>query len=632
MNYYKRQDGDAFIKRYCDGSLTDKAAFACGSIITIEFFIKQAYNPSSAFFYLGNDREVIISLTLSPPRSEGGYEVFSVTIDSKEITGGANRGLFFYHFEAETANGRLYTQTDGVNCTLAGSFRNEWQMSVYTEEYKTPEWLDGGVIYQIFIDRFAKGGVDYRRADAVYNYDWDSGIPEFPEKRGDDFPNNSFFGGTLYGAAEKIDYLYELGVTCVYLNPVFEAFSNHKYDVGDYMKVDDMFGGDKALEYFVKKASERGIAVVLDGVFNHVGADSVYFNRYGRYSSLGAFQSTESPYYDWFSFTDFPEKYDSWWGLKNLPKIKRNESYDSFICNTVIPKYMAMGIAGWRLDVVDELSSGFTERITEAIKEKKDNAVVIGEVWEDATNKIAYDERKEYFLGKQLDSVTNYPIRDAIIEYVLHGSSALLKFTMQILYEHYPAHKLSHIMNIVGTHDTERIFSVLGGEGINGRSNAELATDRLSEQNRRKAVKRLKNAYLLLAFMPGVPCIYYGDEAGVEGWHDPFNRRPFPWNSVDSELYEWFIRVNKLRAEEPLFKSKQLRIYDTDNNTFTAERFDNKDCIVICANMSENTVKFGKYEKTVDNCEENMYNHFNDMPAESVRVFKKAENQWKLLI
>ncbi|HAN20528.1 MAG: hypothetical protein A2Y15_06015 [Clostridiales bacterium GWF2_36_10] len=625
---YKRQDGNAFIKRYCDGILTDKAAFALGSCITIEFYIMEEYLSSRAFFYLGNDEMVLISRQLNSQRNENGYSIFSTTVDSKIITGENSNGLFFYHFEAETKNGRVYTCTDGVNCSLEKYFCNEWQMLIYNEEYNPPSWLDGGVIYQIFVDRFAIGEKIFKKADAVYNDYWDNGIPEFPEKQGDEFPNNTHFGGNLYGVAEKLDYLSELGITCIYLNPIFEAYSNHKYDTGDYLKVDEAFGGDIALEHLLKKASEKGISIILDGVFNHVGADSIYFNKFGKYSSVGAYQSKNSPFYAWFDFKDYPETYDCWWGVKNLPKIKRNGNYDKFICDEVIPKYMKMGIAGWRLDVVDEFSGNFTEQIIKSVKNHKRDSMIIGEVWEDATNKVAYDERKQYFLGRQLDSATNYPLRNALIEFALKADSSLLKLTLQTLYEHYPTHKLLHIMNIVGTHDTERILNVLGNSNQGDKSNAELSTLKLSEEVKNKAIQRLKNVYLLLAFMPGIPCIYYGDEVGLEGWHDPFNRRPFPWNNINNEIHDWFVKVNRIRLQEPLFKADKLRIYDSSNETFIAERYDEDASLLIISNIANIFIN----EKKIDIFKYDGYNYNADIPTESVRVYKKVDGKWILLI
>lgn len=632
--YYKKQDGNAFIKRYCNSSLTDKAAFAYGEKITIEFYIRVEYDPLKAFFYLGNDQNVLISQQIDFFRTEGSYHVFSATIDSVEITGKSKRGLFFYHFEAETNSGRLYTCTDGVNCTLEHQFCNEWQLSIYAEEFETPSWFNGGVLYQIFVDRFAKGDQKFRKGDALYNEDWKNGIPEFPEKRGDEYPNNLHFGGNLYAAADKMDYLVSLGITCVYLNPIFEAYSNHKYDTGDYLKVDASFGGDEAFAYFLSKAKEKGIAVILDGVFNHVGADSIYFNKFGKYDSVGAYQAQKSPYYNWFIFEDYPDGYKSWWGIRNLPKVKHQEEFERFICDQVIPKYMAMGVSGWRLDVVDELSGKFTERIVQSVKNCKKDALVIGEVWEDASNKIAYDERKEYFLGKQLDSVMNYPFRDAIIKYILHADAELLKLTLQTLYEHYPAHILSHIMNIVGTHDTVRILNVLSGEedAVFDKTNKELSVLRLSEEKRCRAIRRLKNAYLLLAFLPGVPCIYYGDEVGLEGWHDPFNRRPFPWNEIDTEIHDWFARVNRLRAEEPLFKSEKLRILSTEKETFAVERYFGNNSIFLVSNMSKTETVIPLDKKSIDNAENIEYNHNAVMPPESIRVYKKADDTWTSLL
>ncbi|MBO4452941.1 MAG: hypothetical protein J5793_03295, partial [Clostridia bacterium] len=254
-------------------------AFPLESEIDFAFTVFGA-KAKNVWIYVGNDEKVLFGREVPFVALEDGFSV-EYKLNASELTG--KDGLFFTHFEFEDVNGkRFYSATD-ENCDfyLSDRFVNEESFLVFNEIYESPEWFAGGVVYQIFPDRFAKGGKAVRKADAKYNDDWDHGTPEYPARAGDAYDNNTHFGGTLWGAAEKLDYLERLGVTCVYFNPVYKAFSNHKYDIGDYLQVDESFGGNEALRYFVKKAHEHGIAVILDGVFNHVGDDSVYFNKYG---------------------------------------------------------------------------------------------------------------------------------------------------------------------------------------------------------------------------------------------------------------------------------------------------------------------------------------------------------------
>ena len=530
--------------------------------------------------------------------------------------------LLFFHFELDTPSGRRYT-ADGPDgeVLLASQFSGERQLTVYERVYQTPEWFAGGVLYQIFPDRFAvgKGGI-LRAPGTPYNEDWRHGIPEYPAVAGQSYPNDTHFGGNLYGAAEKLDYLQALGVTALYLNPVCRAFSNHKYDTGDYLAVDARFGGDDALRALVREAHARGMRVILDGVFNHVGDDSVYFNRYGRYPSVGAYQSKESPYAEWFHFTAFPEEYDCWWGMKNLPKLVKCASLLDFICSRVIPKYMELGVDGWRLDVVDELDGESLERIVRAVRAYKPDALILGEVWEDVSNKTAYGERKRYFQGRQLDGATNYPLRNGILDFILQRESAPLLRTLRTLYRHYPPHCLRQMMNVLGTHDTERVLTVLSGEEL-PEDNTALSRFRLSPEGRARALRRLRCAYLLLAALPGVPCIYYGDEAGLEGGRDPFNRRPFPWEDADRALTAFFARVNALRREEPLFCAAELAFHPADGESLLLERRGESGSLLIAANMgvAPKTLPLPAYvQNVVDILSERRYN--DNVPLESEQV------------
>ena len=569
---------------YRNGTETRNLAFLPGDEIRFTLRIRDC---SSVRFYLGNDEKVLLSAEVPFVREENGLRVFSHTLCMKTVYS-PGAGLFFFHWEAETPSGRVYSVEEENRLELADRFVNEFQLTVYEPEYPSPAWLDGGVFYHIFVDRFCRSGRSEKRSDAVYRDDWEDAVPEYPRVRGQEYLNNTHFGGDLYGVAEKLDYLQELGVTVLYLSPVCDAFSNHKYDTGDYLSVDRSFGGDEALRELCEKCHERGMHVILDGVYNHVGNDSVYFNRYGKYPSLGAYQSQDSPYYPWFRFADYPEQYECWWGIRNLPQTGRNKDFQNFICEQVIPKYMDLGADGFRLDVVDELDSRFVEQITAAVKAKKPDAAVIGEVWEDASNKIAYEERRRYFLGSQLDGVMNYPLRNGMLRFLKDGDASLLRYVADTLFCHYPPDALAHTMNNIGTHDTARILTILGEEDESTfeLDNDTLAVKKLSAEARVRAIGLLSMGYELFASLPGVPCIYYGDEAGMEGYHDPFNRRPFPWNRVETELHDRFRAVNLLRAKEPLFASREFALLDLPEGTFGFRRGEGKDFLAVLSNRS----------------------------------------------
>lgn len=571
---------------------------------------------SEAYFYLGNDDGVIVR----GDRTECVRENGTVTFNTAEYTLG--RGLYFFHFELPSdSGGLLYTCEEAAGCTLRDTFSGEWQLLVY-EPSSAPAPLPGnGIIYHIFIDRFRKAGDVPRREDAAYFGVW-GGMPEYAGKRGGFLRNNTFFGGTLYGVIEKLDYIKSLGAEMIYLSPVFRAYSNHRYDVGDFMAVDECIGGDAALSLLVAEAEKAGMKVMLDGVFNHVGDDSRYFNKYGKYDSLGAYQSPDSPYYDWFTFFNYPDSYDCWWGISNLPKIKKVDSYRSFITDDVIPRYSAMGVGGWRLDVVDEYSGDFLESITASAK-KAGGALVIGEVWEDASCKVAYGERKNYLCGGRLDGVTNYPLRDALIAFMTGKDTRALAHTLYEQYRRYPAQNRRVMMNLLGSHDTVRIINALSGRDGEGLTEDEKAALTLSADERARAVKMLKAAYLFICTQTGIPCLYYGDETALEGCSDPFCRRPFPWDTADASLTEYFSRCASLRREYGLGLYLGEEFLDTPDGVFAAEYY-SADCLyTVLLNSGTENFSFllkGLYKDIFDNV---IYENEVTVPPVSCMVLVK---------
>ena len=457
-------------------------------------------------------------------------------------------------------------------------------------------------MYHIFVDRFAKGGDVDVRSDAIMNEDWDNYMPQYAKFPGGEVANNMFFGGTLDGITSKLDYLASLGVNCLYLSPIFEAYSNHKYDTGDYEKVDAMFGGDEALDRLIAEAEARGIKIILDGVFNHTGDDSKYFNRRGRYDTLGAYNSPDSEYFKWYSFESYPDKYRCW-DIKILPAVdSKNPEYDNYINGEdgIIAKYLRKGTCGWRLDVADELSEPFLENLRRSAKKADPESIIIGEVWEDASIKIAYTDRRKYFRGRQLDSVMNYPLRTGIIDFITTGDSKNLFSASAGLYLRYPKSVSDCLMNFLGTHDTERILTVLG-VGVPDLTMDEKAHFSMLPEEREKALALIRLAYVILAFMPGVPCIFYGDEAGIEGLGDPFNRVTYPWGREDKALTAFYREIGKLRRDSEICKNGFLSVKeDLPDGIFEFTRFDDRgNSVTVIVNRSEKPYAHKKRSKNL---------------------------------
>ncbi len=521
---------------------------------------------------------------------ENGCDVYTCRI-SPDV------GLYYFHFSL-LCNGEAYSVAscgDEKYGYITKDYPNKFQIMFYKNAYTPVKWFSEGVMYHIFVDRFFKTNNKLPiRNDAVYIKDWYNGEVEYVEYPGQPLNNNSFFGGSLYGVCNKLDYLADLGIKTIYLSPIFKAYSNHKYDTGDYMKIDDMFGGEKAFSLLVKEAHKRNMRIILDGVFNHTGDDSLYFNRYGKYPQKGAYSGKESKYYNWFDFYDFPDKYRCWWGIGIMPSLNHTvPELREYLCgeNGVIRHWLRKGADGWRLDVADELPEDLLFDIKKACDAEKPGSLLIGEVWEDASNKIAYSSRRHYFEGKALDGVMNYPLRNAIISFVKYNDAHAMSHALTLLSRHYPHYSLMNAMNFLGTHDTERILTVLGGKECCGESGSQLAAMRMSNEELRLGKSRLRLAFALLVCCPGVPCIYYGDEVGMQGYRDPFNRRPYPWGNEDKELQEYFKETIKLRKKIP-FKKGKTEVICAENGILVFKRYCSSSSVTCIFNANN-------YEKTL---------------------------------
>lgn len=579
-----RSDAPAVLEKFENGVRREICgAFSRSSELTFRMTTDPSLGIRDTVLRIQPDGEDWFDLPFS--RSSDGS--FTLTLKLSELCGKKCGGLFFYEFLLIAEHATYFTDTaDNNSFKLARSNAGRFTLLVTEEGFKTPAWFKGGVMYHIFIDRFCKGRGCPKREDAVINPDWDEGVPQYAPYRGAPLENNEFFGGTLWGVLEKLDYLSSLGVTVLYLSPIFEAYSNHKYDTGDYRKIDDMFGGEEAFSALLEETRTRGMHVILDGVFNHTGSDSRYFNAKGRYDSLGAAQSESSPYRHWYRFNDRGE-YEAWWGIPILPRL--NHGYppcaDFFLGEQGIGAlYIRQGASGWRLDVADELSDDFLDRLRISVKRENPDAILIGEIWENAATKTAYGARRRYLLGAQLDSVMNYPFRSALLSYLSGGDASFFAAELTELYATYPRAVSDCLMNLLGTHDTERILSVLGDKEQDGLSPQELAHRHLTPEKREHAKKLLRIAAAIQYTVYGIPSVFYGDEAGLEGYHDPFCRRPFPWKSADGELTAYYRQLGEIRASESLLATGEFRVLRAEGALLVFERKENGKAICLAAN------------------------------------------------
>lgn len=510
---------------------------------------------------------------------EGAQEVrFLERVDGETFEGRftlSRAGLCFYRFEAEMeAGGLLFIGTADGHQATCGDWLPEWRLTVYEADFDTPEDLAGGIWYQIFPDRFFKGDYTQKRKEKgarIYHERWDE-RPLFTQDRAD-FKGNDFFGGNLLGIQEKLPYLAELGVDLIYLNPIFESGENHRYSTADYEQIDPLLGETEDFEVLCRAAGELGIRIVLDGVFSHTGANSRYFNKEGLYPELGAYQSKESPFAHWYTFKKFPDEYECWWGFPALPCVDETApDFMNYINGEqgIAALWMERGAYGWRLDVADELPDAFLEAFRKRVKAQNAQSIIIGEVWENAVEKVSYGKRRKFLLGRQCDTVMNYPWLDAIADLLKsRDTKAFYEKVMELL-ESYPQPALRCLMNILSTHDIPRILNRLGAETIPPR---EFQADNyLSAEQRKKGTALMKKAALLQFTLPGIPCIFYGDELGMEGYGDPYCRGTYPWSGGDRELLGFYKSLGALRKEYRAAFAGEFRFISHEEGVLCYER------------------------------------------------------------
>lgn len=591
-------------------------AVKCGEKLSLHFPIASwvSVDKMYVFIRLG---DVSTPVEMRFEKSENGFSVYTADYVFDAA------GIYYYRFEMRNRDGVWYYGRGENGESVCGENLPEWQLTVYKSTYKTPDFAKGNIIYHIFVDRF-------NRADGVKTkrkYRLHESFSESPEVVSADgkYYADDFFGGNFNGIREKLDYLEELGVGIIYLSPIFKAYSNHRYDTGDYLKVDELLGTEDDFKRLLDAAHEKGMKIILDGVFNHSGADSLYFNKFGTYDSLGAYQSKSSPYYDWYYFKKFPDEYACWWGCDNVPDLnKSNKDYRALVFgkNGVVEKWQKLGADGWRLDVVDELPIDFVNLLIKKIKSVNKDALVIGEVWEDASTKVSYGELRPYLLGDQLDGTMNYPFMNAIIAYVRDGDEKFFKDTVQSILENYPKETVYCLMNSLGTHDTVRIINALSDVRAHGWSKTHKLGYKLPDSEYEKAKKKLYLASVLQFTLPGIPSIFYGDEAGLQGFDDPINRRPYPWGSEDKEILAHYRKLGRIRRENRAVFSGGFNMRD-ENGLVAYERAGGDDEILIAVNAGadDKTLIINKEYTSLYNNKE--YKDVVDVPGGAFVILKK---------
>ena len=505
------------------------------------------------------DGAFVMAATMEKQRKMGAYDIFCGDFSFEKP------GLYFYYFYITKPNGgfRLFKVGDDTNME-AGEM---WQLSCIPADFTVPDWALGATMYQVFPDRFCKvGDVDLTGKLEPYTVhkNWNEEVVWQPDEKGRVL-NNDFYGGNFRGIAEKMDYIASLGTTVLYLNPISKSFSNHRYDTGDYKTPDPMLGTLADFTAMCDAAHSRGIRVILDGVFSHTGSDSLYFDKDKNFGGNGAYNSKNSPYYSWYQFKNWPNEYNSWWGFDTLPTVnKLDPAFVEYIItgsDSVIAHWLNAGCDGFRLDVADELPTEFLSILKQHLRKLRPDALLLGEVWEDASHKRAYGISRRYFVDGQLDSVMNYPFRTAILNFLQKKDDGkALADTVMSIQENYPPQVFLANMNLLSTHDSARILTALVDDFDGTR--AEKAARHLSMPQYQNARQMLLMASFLQYMLPGMPSLYYGDEAGMEGYKDPFNRRPYPWGQEDPILLEHFRSLGQLRKDQEVLRLGDLHFFE----------------------------------------------------------------------
>ncbi len=583
MNYYPFDSRNRIYKKTF-------GAVAAGEILTLSLLLHKDAHVHNAYIKIQKDGEDLMYYEMAAGDYLEDYRFYTLDLNLSE-------GLYFYGFHYTSDFGDFEViKENGGRGIVSREPGEMWQQTVYSPDFHTPDNLLGGIIYQIFPDRFFASGKPKTDVptDRYICSDW-AKVPEHRQNCGVLSLSNDYYGGDLAGICEKLPYLKTLGVSIIYLNPIFEAHSNHRYNTACYEKIDPLLGNENDFKILCEKAKENGITVIFDGVFSHTGDDSIYFNKYCRYGNGGAYNDENSPYRKWFKFGETRDKYGAWWGIKTLPETNEDEpSFKEYILgkNGIVKKWLRAGAGGVRLDVADELPDGFLEELRRCVKEENENAYILGEVWEDASNKISYGKRRKFLQGHQLDSVMNYPFASAIVDFIRSANANAICNTVFDICENYPPCALHLMMNHIGTHDTARILTVLSRNDNNFGTREQQATLTLSDDEYAFSKKRLFAAAVIQYTLPGIPSLFYGDEAGVSGGADPFCRATYPWGKEDGELTDFYKKLGQIRRNAKALKKGSFEPYIIRNGLFSYLRQDGNSFCFVAVNAGANAETF----------------------------------------
>lgn len=586
-----------FFNSRFSGCKTPFGAVKQGETVTLTLFTPCEMgieHPRLVLFQDGHPFEYHI---MQPAGEQDGSRLFSIQLTLHEI------GLYFYYFDLWKDYTKIFRDNLG-NGYMSWEDGNAWQITVYDPSFKTPDFLKGGVIYQIFPDRFFEGVEKDSMpfADRIYRENKQAEPYFWPTENPEGYLNMDYFGGDLEGIRQKLPYLHELGVTCIYLNPIFEAHANHRYNTANYMKIDPLLGTEEDFKTLCREAKQLGIAIVLDGVFSHTGSDSLYFNKEGRYGTGGAYHDLYSPFRSWYDFSNnYTCGYRSWWGFETLPEVNENDpAYRNFICGKdgVIDHWLKCGASGFRLDVADELPDDFIEEIRKAVKRNGEDNYLLGEVWEDATTKFSYGSRRRYLLGKGLDAVMNYPFRNAVMDFLKGADGGTVAGQLMDICENYPAPALHTLMNFLSTHDTERAITWLVGEPANGRDRFWQSERRLSRFQYECGITLMQLAFVMIFTLPGIPSVYYGDEIAMQGYRDPFNRGYYQWNCAENRLKPLVQQLCELRKQHDAFYEGSFEIVRFGSDFLHYRRVGKTSCADVFINRSQTIRPFYWNNKT----------------------------------
>lgn len=474
-------------------------------------------------------------------------------------------------------------------------------VTLYDGAFTTPQWFREGIAYQIFPDRFCcSNPAKFRERAAAYrktgrpivtHENWDDDPLYLPHGGEKDYQPDDYFGGDLEGIRSKLPYLRSLGVTCLYMNPIFAAHSNHRYNTADYLSVDPLLGTNEDFERLAADAKAMGIRIILDGVFSHTGDDSIYFDRFHRYGN-GACDTPWSPYFEWYRFRSYPDDYECWWNFRSLPNVEElTPSYQDFIQGEfgVLRTWLRRGASGWRLDVADELPDEFIRGVRRAVKYQDPDAVLLGEVWEDCATKMGPEGRRGYCNGDELDAPMNYPFLRAVRRFFCNEIDAYtLDDSLQRIRESYPKDFYEACLNMLGSHDIGRAISAFAGAPDSEATPREVqlafAPDAADVE---RAKRRYAAAVALAVAIPGVPCLYYGDEAGQTGLRDPFNRKTYPWDTADQTLIQTVASLTTLREKHAVLRTGRMRMGAVGRDLFTVIRYDETDVVIVLVSRSD---------------------------------------------